>query len=94
MERSPKTVSHADCAHKEGFLREECMHAVESQDAEIASEMVSMARSILEKEGLGDEALDAVISAISHGVAIGLMDSQLADRIMRFSQVHERLHAN
>ncbi|MBU2783845.1 hypothetical protein HAP99_11795 [Acidithiobacillus caldus] len=57
-------------------------------------EVLDIARDMLAKEGLpqDDHHLDLALHALVRGVEIGLMDSQLADRIMRFGEQHERLH--
>ncbi len=47
---------------------------------------------MLAKEGLpqDDHHLDLALHALVRGVEIGLMDSQLADRIVRFDAAHAR----
>lgn len=55
-------------------------------------EVLDIARDMLAKEGLpqDDHHLDLALHALVRGVEIGLMDSQLADRIVRFGAAHAR----
>ncbi|AUW33960.1 hypothetical protein A5904_05430 [Acidithiobacillus caldus] len=57
-------------------------------------EVLNLARDILREEGLpqDDYHIDVVLHALVCGTAIGLMDSPLADSIVRFSETHTRLH--
>lgn len=71
--------------HDAALLREADDHA--------AAEIFDIARDILAKEGLTDfnPYLDLVFHALTKGVAIGLMDSVTANKVMRFADTHERL---
>jgi hypothetical protein len=69
-------------------IRMEKMKAIEEH-----ADILEMARSILEANKAPEDAhnRDLVLCALIKGVEIGLMDSLLAQEVMRFAQEHERL---